>query len=947
MKIASQRISKSRTLMFGASIVALAISGGHAFAQEAAPQQDPAEGIVVTGTRIVSNATSAVPITAVSTEQLQATTPSNIPDALNKLPVFQGSNQPTRPGSGGTGGQNILALRGFGAQRTLVLVDGHRTAPSNPSGTTDIDTLPQMLVSRVDVTTGGASAVYGSDAVTGVVNFILDKNFTGVKFEASGGISKYWDGESGKFGIAAGTSILGGRGHIEGSFRYRRHAHVGIIDRPDGRDVWVRTGNGTEANPFVVTKNARTSNSTYGGLVQNCTSPCPGNGMNFVADGILGPYNEGALTGTKGRNSGGDGAYAVYSDAFVNGRNTEAFGRFSYDFDNGINFFLQGSYAQANTFGRHFPQKLTPNKGEASIFFKNNAFLSADTRALLGNNGLSDASNTFQLGTYFVGEGIGDRDVFTGTRNNNKYMQVQTGLNGMIGDLRWDVFYTHGRNVLEITVANNQNFQKEFAALDAVAGPNGTVQCYAATQAATAAAYADCVPLNAFGPTAVTSDAYYYFINDTHSNVYNTLDDIGGTVTGSLFDTWAGPVDFALSAEWRWNKYKVRSDQDPTALVDCTGLRLCSPIQLWAQPVDGSIQKSSDVKEIAGELSIPLLQDAPLAQSFTLDLAGRYTSYSVSGDVQTWKVGFDWAVNNWLRFRGTASRDIRAPTLDDLYRPTRGAVAGYTDLHTSRVSTVYNYTEGNPNLVPEVARAYTAGAVLTPDSLLPGFNASVDWYKIRMDNAIGQISAGSNAIQTICEDSNGTSEYCSLYERPLPFSDRSPANYPTKLFSRNLNTALTEIEGFDFEASYRFDALGGAWSTRVLANYQPTNRSQSFPGAPIAYVASPKTRVTAFVSYEVGAWTFGIQDRWLSKYDQRTSPTQVYLDPWVEPYNSLDLSIQWDSSIIAPDTTFFVTVENAFNAKGEIVGGGNTGGGTPYENGYMGRYYTLGVRGRF
>lgn len=952
MSVFGAYINGKRGLLVGASVLVLA-SGGQAFAedvQSAEPDSTVAE-VVVTGTRIVSsvNAVSPTPVTAVSVEQLAQTTPSNISEGLNKLPVFQGSVQPRRPGGGGGGSiaQNVLNLRNFGANRTLILVDGHRVTISNPEGTTNIDTIPQMLLSRVDVTTGGASAVYGSDAVTGVVNFVLDKHFTGLKFESNVGVSKYGDGEAGKIGLAFGRPVLGGKGHIEGSVGYRQQSRVPIIDRPEGAEVYVRTGNGTAAAPFTVTRGARLATSTYGGLVTNCIAPCSAAGMNFVSNGVLGPFVPGTKTGTNGTNQGGDGAYSIYSDAISKTQNEEVFGRFSYDFDNGVNFFVQASWAQAESAGRHFPLKLTPTSGQASIFYKNNPFLSAATRTLLGDNGKNDATNTFQLGQYITSQGP---DGFTGTRNLNIYQQVQTGLNGKLGAYNWDLYYTHGRNRLKVDVVNNQNHQKLFAALDAVPGASGTVQCYAATQAATAAAYAGCVPINPFGPTAMTASAFDWMTDTTTWGVFNTMDDLGGTLTGSLFELPAGAIDFAVSGESRWNTYQVRSGIDPKDLVNCTGLRLCNAnLQLWAQPVSGSVKKTSNVWEIAGELAVPLIKDVPLIQSLSASLAGRYTDYSISGNVQTWKVGLDWSVNDLVRFRGTASRDIRAPTLDDLYRPLTGSVQAFNDIHTSTNGTVFNYTQGNSALVPEVARTYTVGVVVTPGELLPGFGASLDWYKIKMTNAIGQLAGSNTAIQSLCEASNGASQFCTLYERPLPFSDRTAANYPTKLFTQNLNASLSEIEGFDFEANYRFNALDGAWTVRFFATHQPTNQGQSFPGAPFSFAAASKNRATTFLRYQHDNWGFGVQDRWLGKWDQRTNATQVYAKPIVDDYHSVDLNIDWKTDLGGADTTFYLTVENALNATGPIIGGTNVGGVQPTPNGYdvMGRYYTFGLRAKF
>jgi outer membrane receptor protein involved in Fe transport len=591
--------------------------------------------------------------------------------------------------------------------------------------------------------------------------------------------------------------------------------------------------------------------------------------------------------------------------------------------------------------------KLTPGNGQASTFYKNNPFLTPAVRTALGDTGLSDATNTFQLGTYIISTGPKG---LTGTRNVNEYTNFNTGLNGELGRFRWDLFYTHGKNDLMVESRNNSNYQKQFAALDAVAGPGGTVQCYAATQAATAAAYKGCVPLNAFGPTAISADAFDWFTDNTHQNVINTLDNVGGSFTGKAFDGWAGPIDFAVSAEARWNKYTVWSDASPTATVDCTGLRICNAaLPLWAQPVSANITAKNNVWEVAGELAIPLLKDLPLLASLDANLAGRYTDYSTSGSVETWKVGLDYRVNNTLRFRATTSRDIRAPTLNDLFQPVQASVSGFVDLHTSTSNTVFNSSQGNKNLKPEIARTYTAGAVFTPD-FFPGFSASIDWYKISMDNAIGAVSAGNNTVQKLCEDSGGTSDYCQLFQRPLPFSDHTPANFPTKVFNLSLNTAVTEIKGVDVEANYRFEALGGSWVARVFANRQPTNISQAFVGAPFTRASAPKTRVTTFLRYEHENLSVGVQDRWLSGFSKVTSDGQIWADPHVRAFNSVDLNVEYKVGGQEGSTTVYGTVQNAFNARPEIVPlAGSVGLTFPVPAGQdiMGRYYTVGVRARF
>lgn len=235
-------------LMCAASVLALTVGAR-------AQQQDNVEAVTVTGSRVISDITlSPTPLTVVTAEQLSATTPTNIPDGLNKLPDFIGGATPRTQGNGSTNnGGNTLNLRNLGVSRTLVLLDGQRVAPSNQNGTVNVDALPQMLVSRVDVVTGGASAVYGSDAVAGVVNFVLDKNFNGFKYDFNAGISKYGDAAEEKIGLAWGTELFGGRGHYELSARVFQQDMVPISARPYGyqNNSWVEAGGGTAAAPFV------------------------------------------------------------------------------------------------------------------------------------------------------------------------------------------------------------------------------------------------------------------------------------------------------------------------------------------------------------------------------------------------------------------------------------------------------------------------------------------------------------------------------------------------------------------------------------------------------------------------------------------------------------------------------------------------------------------------
>jgi outer membrane receptor protein involved in Fe transport len=951
----------------------------------------PSETIIVTGSRVISDAASSpTPVTVISTKQLRDTTPSNLPDGLNKLPIFQGSQIIGRPGDGSQNfASNTLNLRNFGVQRTLVLLDGRRATPSNSDGTVDIDTLPQMLVSRVDIVTGGASAVYGSDAVTGVVNFVLDKKFTGLKTDVNAGLSTYGDAMSYNLGVAGGTGLFGGRGHFEAALEYRHRDPVNQSARPYGpaANFGALVGTGTAANPFATIPNGRRPNSSFGGVVQGCVPACPlAAGTQFVANGVLGPFfpgvagatdgNGNPTAGTSNLNAGGDGAYSPYGQVFNGYHQASLFGRFSYDLADNVTFYLQGQGSEAYSFGWYFPQKIQPGAGQADLFYKNNPFLTQAVQAQLGNNGTNplqnaaanpvvQPSNTFQLGEFLVGNGQTETNA---TGSVNRVLSLQAGLDGTILNNRfnWNLFYTHGENRLAVDLVNNQNLQHMYAAQDAVLTQSGTVACYAATQAATAAQYAGCVPINAFGPTAPSQGALSYIFQTTAFHQTNVLDDMGGSIAGNVLEGWAGPVTAAFSAEARFNSYDITSNVPSSTMVDCTGLRLCNAaLPLYSQSVLQPVHASNNVWELALETEVPVIKNIPLVQAFALNLAGRYTNYSVSGSVQTWKIGFNWNVIDSLRFRGTTSIDIRAPTLDDLFRPATILENVFTDLHvvlpdgTHYAGTTAFSSQGNARLAPEVSRTYTMGAVWTPD-FAPGLILSLDYYRIHLANAIGQI-APSTTIQSICEASGGTSIYCANYQRPLAFSDTSVANFATKLVTFNLNTASTETEGWDFETNYGWQMSdmiadwSGSWSARFLATYQPViNKSVLFPGAPFTRTPNSSTRVTAFLNYTLNSWSLGLQDTWVSGFSQVAGPVTSTINNWVNPHvnswNQVDVNITRNFQMADTDMSGYFVVQNLLNAQPAYVPNGTIGQWYPvYTSGYsvqspMGRTFTIGLK---
>jgi iron complex outermembrane receptor protein len=947
--------------LFGAaSVFVLATT---AFAQTPVASES-LEPIVVSGSRVISDAAnSPTPLTVVTADQLEATTPTDISDGLNKLPEFYGSSSPrTISNASNNGAGNTLNLRNFGAQRTLVLLDGDRVAPSNSNGTVDVDILPQMLISRVDLVTGGASAVYGSDAVTGVVNYILDKNFNGVKYEANYGRSDFGDSPMNSIGVAMGTELFGGRGHIEGSLRYFHQGGVAMAARPGGANgqAWIVVGNGTVSSPYTYAQYGREPAQGFGGLV---TCNCAANNMQFVSPGVLGPYNPGAPTASGGVSNGGDGGYDNVGDYQAEQRTSESFVRFSYDLTDTTTFYVQGT-ADLAANSAVFANGMTTYPGGYGIstFYTNNPFLSPAVQAQLNSGNPGNTFNLTSQAELLGGPGGGPAPNYT-EESTDRNLGVTLGVYGsLFGKYDWRLHYTHGDSRQQETEPNNMNMQKMYAASDAVLNPAGNIVCYVSTTKY-ANLYPGCVPFNVFGEGSTTVQQFNYTHQATYYAETNTLDDVGGNIAGTIFNLPAGPVKAALSSEARWLGLGINSNTSATATVNCTGLRNCNPgIQLYDDNTVSPTSAKDSVWEFAGEVNVPILANLPLVQSLSADLAGRVTDYSVSGTVETWKAGLDYHVNDSIRFRGTASQDIRAPTLTDLFQPLTTGGYGFYDPVTNTSGTLTLHTQGNVKLVPEVARTYSEGVVFTP-TFVPHLTLSVDFYKIGMANAISAVSGTDPTVQNICTASGGTSNLCALIVRPISPTNTSPANFPLYLVSENVNSATVKTQGIDYELDYGFDlaniwdALSGSMTLRSLYSWQPYIKTTNLPGEQPTYFPSyavpspmPRGRSTTFLQYAVGNWALNLQNNWLSGFSQAAQASEVFANPNIASFDTVDATISRKFELNKGSVNVYLSVQNLANKQPPLYTfntGGFAGGFYPaaYNESAMGRYVTIGIRG--
>jgi outer membrane receptor protein involved in Fe transport len=933
---------------------------------QAAAKEELAE-VVVTGSRVITNGNdSPTPVTVVSIAELQAANPGLMSQALALVPALLATpNQ----GGQGAGGAAVINLRGIGANRNLVLFDGHRVAPTTGGSGVDSNLIPSMLLKRVDIVTGGASAVYGSDAVSGVVNYIIDSNFNGLKVTAQTGISTFGDDRTYNIGVAMGTPLFGGRGHIE--FSYQNSNDPGIATRYTrnwGRGLWSDQGSvpgstsgaGTAANPYTIYSNTRLSTTSFGGLINNG----PLAGQQFAQNGVLSAFNHGAATGTSSVEVGGDGGYNTSVSGFAGLNLDQAFTRFDFSFTDSVKAYAELS--ATTSLGWNIGNNVALSNRAIGY---NNAFLATvqpTFQTTIAAQLKANALSSFNFSKIF--NQFGQNDAFPAPKTETRgtdYMFL-TGIEGVLGQYKWDVGYGRTDAVTTTFRPDNYSNPRLFAALNAVVNPaNGQVVCNAAL--ANPSVYGNCVPLNVFGPTASNRAAFDYISNPSQNTLTYLMDDWTAGISGAPISTWAGPVDMALSAEWRKLSYRVLSREPPTDSVSCTGIQFnCSATSLpnpYASTTANFPKIAVNVREAAYEFQAPLLKDVFLAKSLGFNGAVRYTNYSTSGTVYTWKAGLTWAMNNALALRAARSRDIRAPTLQNLYAPQSSAPLAMIDVHTGNTNgTLLQITQGNPNLTPEIADTWTAGFVWTP-RFADGFSLTMDYYYTKIKNGLVTFNTATPAVQLACEASGGTSPICALYNRPAgcPFSNTSPSCYPISVFNQTINSAGFLAYGIDTEIDWSHPIAGHNFRLRALANYQPHLVNDLGPAGIFdvggaadgiaGQAATPNVKGLLQVNYEVvHNFTAIVQERYRNAIKNYAPGFFVFAIGKLPPAWYTDLTLNYKLQAAGGDLETFLNVKNVFNKQPDpwasTGGSGQVGsfGGWLQGDDPLGRYFTAGVR---
>jgi outer membrane receptor protein involved in Fe transport len=960
------------------------LAGAGALAFGVAAAENPSTGaateelseVVVTGSRVITNGNdSPTPVTVLSTDEFLKLQPTTVTEAVNLMPALQGSqNVTSRPGGGQRDGAgSYFNLRNMGDLRTLVLFDGMRLIPTYNQNQADTNSqiVPQMLLKRVDVVTGGVSAVYGSDAVSGVVNFITDRDFNGVKIQGSEGVSAYSDDRISDYGIAAGTRFAG-RGHVEASFEW--HEDAGIVSRSDsGRQFFAQVpgggGSGTTV-PYFNMYNQRMSNTSFGGLLLNSASNGTLRDLEFTPSGTLTPFQHGLIPTANGLvpfsnsatavptnvESGGDGAWNNLTSLKAAIKFTQAFVRLDYDLTDSVHAYAQGAYTDIETRDNYQSPQINSLKISDS-----NPFLSsvqAPYNAVLAAN-----PNGVLTFSRFL-------DITPRAEQYTHAFMTYAGLDGTIGHYKWDV--NLGSSHSQITALNFVNIDngRLFAAVDAVKNSSGQVVCRAAL---TNPNYAGCMPLDLFGDGNASPAALDYILKQAYNLNRTRMDDANASLTGAPFSSWAGPVNVALSGEWRRLRWDTRSNASPNDLADCVGigtgvgnnLRNCTQgvTKQWFSNTMGPLPTvTQKVSEVAGEFDAPLLKGAPLVEGLDLTGALRFTHYDTSGNVTTWKGGLDWRVDDSLKLRATRSRDVRAPNLFDLYAPIQlNPGFNVTDPLTNSNFTVTNQQTSNPNLSPEKANTLTAGFVLTPQ-VLPNFSLSMDYYRIKVEDVIFLLQGWSAPVLSLCAAVHGAAPACAYIQR-ASWTDTNPITNPiTGVSSTYLNIANQDTWGIDTEASYGFTVFGHRTNLRLLSSYQPrliydqgplTGGVLSVAGAyntgTNRIAAAPKLKLTGVLSYDVlHNLNLTVLERWRSSLKAIYNDTLTFQNGTLPSVAYTTVTVSYSPDTQAGNLSVFLNVQNVFNKFPTVYYAGPAGFGLnqalPEGDDPIGRYYTLGLR---
>lgn len=950
--------------------------------------------VVVTGSRLAARGFQApTPVTVIGEEEIGLSGTQNVETLLNDTPQFLGSQNNGPTANTVPGGTATLNLRGFGAQRNLVLVNGRRFTITGPDQTTDINTVPAALIKRVETVTGGSSAVYGSDAITGVVNFIMKDDFEGVELTAQARADTHTKTKTYTADLTFGSNFADDRGNVVVALNYLDRGGFTRGERggwatPSMADGCVTSASFSSTRPGVPL-------AVPGG--QTCLSAGGRPGLIFGGSGTIpnGRFANIPSVGSSGSNPGLDAALIAaglggigsrgftFNDAGTAARPAVTPGD---DYDLGPAAYLVlpqrrwmanvsghydfnehvTGYAEAHYSNNRVSMRLPPSGiGGNFLINTNNPYLTPQLREVmrqldLRESGVVRVTNGASSLTTTAGDGlavlninrrltdVGDR---VNTADRSAYRSA-IGFRGDIGsvsgdflrNLSYDAYYTFTRTTDTSISGGAASLAKFQTGLLSAGGAAPVLNIFGANLSPAGAA-----------SIAVSSTNY----TESQQQV------LAGSLAGELFDTWAGPVDFSAGAEYR--KASARFTPDSfLASGDVSGFNAALPTR-----------GSESVKEVYGEVRVPLLMDSPLGKRASANGAFRYSDYDLKGvgGVWTYSVGGEYAPVSDVTFRGQFQHAIRAPNVGELFggnttsgpsavdpcssrQPTAQQTAAVralcvaTGVPTGAVFTlsvqpntfINQVSGGNPNVGPEESDTTTLGIVLQP-RFAPGLALSVDYFKINLDGAIAPLGGGIANTLSLCYNQiqDASSVFCQAITRdPLTGQIAAPGYVTTT----NGNTGGLKTSGVDFEGSYRFDLdwspFGDGSRVEIGTNLTYTDEFtltpvQALPATknycvgafgPTCGQPIPRWKGVSRVTWRSGPATLSLRHRYIGETTVDTYllpkrlgaafPDKAALtNPVIKAQSYFDLTGVYD---LNEDMTLTAGVRNLFDKNPPIVG---------------------------
>lgn len=832
MEFSSNKISRSVRLAILATST-LGVVASPAFAEEAENDSN-VERIEVTGSRIARTELSQpTPVVSLESEQLAQFGNVDLGTILAELPAISATS--TLVGNNDrndNAGVSSANLRSLGASRTLVLVNGKRHVAGTPgSAQVDLTTIPASLIQRVEIVTGGASAVYGSDAVSGVVNVILKKDFEGFEFDASVGNSLEGVGtKDHKFSLLAGADIADGRGNVTFFANYERTREV-MAPQLRQNSNWASV-----VNPEDTGENDGIPDRFY---VQNVMSEYYGpTGTIRDSGGIWTFKEDGTPVRQPVREYSNNGAFGSFPNGceycldlesyknYVPGVERVVLGStFNFDITEDVRFFSDFKFVTSEV-----SQQFQPSfRSNTVINVADNAFLDEDLRQSL----LAEGRTTVGLNKFF--DELGNR----AADNTRDLYRFVAGFDGGFTlsetDFQYEFFYVYGETRNDRKTVNDLIKGNYLAAIDSVIDPEtGKAVCRSQLESAQGDGYKDpatvnpsqCVAYNPFGLGQASQEARDFISGDVTREDKITQQVIGATLitdSSEFFELPAGPVDVVFGWEYREETSETITDSFAKAGFLTTA----------ATP---DSYGEYDVTEYFVEVNLPLLEGKPFVEELSLDGAYRGADYSHSGNTDAWKVGFFYAPTDQLKIRGTFGEAVRAPNIGEAFSPQSpgfatindpcdinnigddehrkancaalGIPAGFDANDSASVDVI---SGGNPNLVPEESTSKTLGLVWTPE-FVDDLSITLDYYDIEIEDAISYISA--QKVLNNCVDAAGGPDagYCSQV-------DRDPSTHDVKLVrSGYLNSASFNTRGLEFQARYGMELYGGDLNFYLVGN---------------------------------------------------------------------------------------------------------------------------------